>query len=153
MSSRNGSSTNIGGYRPGMRSSSTNVNTVGGAHEMQTFGADGQPPLPSIDSLWDRIEAFLEEEYPELEDSLNSGASSADLNEFEKDLAVGPLPVEVRQFYKRHDGQFRGGKPTGLLMGLTLLDMESIMEEYYIWQKWPRKSKDNGWPCSTKSCK
>lgn len=135
VSSRNGSSTNIGGYRPGMRSSSTNVNTVGGAHEMQTFGADGQPPLPSIDSLWDRIEAFLEEEYPELEDSLNSGASSADLNEFEKDLAVGPLPVEVRQFYKRHDGQFRGGKPTGLLMGLTLLDMESIMEEYYIWAK------------------
>lgn len=137
MGSRNASSTNIG-YRPGMRSSSTNVDNIGsanGGHEMQTFGANGRPPLPSIDSLWDRIEAFLEEEYPELEDSLNSGASSADLNEFEKDLAVGPLPVEVRQFYKRHDGQFRGGKPTGLLMGLTLLDIESVMEEYYIWAK------------------
>lgn len=128
-SSRNGSSTNIG-YRPGMRSATNlNQNT-----EMQTF-ANGQPPLPSIDSLWSRIEAFLEEEYPELEDNLNAGASSADLNEFEKDLAVGPLPVEFRQFYKIHDGQLRGGKPTGLLMGLTLLDMESIAEEYALWAK------------------
>ncbi|OBA20116.1 cell wall assembly and cell proliferation coordinating protein [Metschnikowia bicuspidata var. bicuspidata NRRL YB-4993] len=137
MSSRNASSSNIVGYRPGMRSSATNVSNSGapGAHELQTFGANGQPPLPSIDSLWDRIEEFLEEEYPELEDSLNTGASSADLNELEKDLAAGPLPVEVRQFYKRHDGQFRGGKPTGLLMGLTLLDIESIMEEYSIWAK------------------
>lgn len=125
---RNGLSTNIGGYRPGLRSLSTNVT------EMQTF-ANGQPPLPSMDSMWNRIEAFLEAEYPELEDSLNSGASSADLNEFEKDLAAGPLPVEVRQFYKRHDGQFRGGKPTGLLMGLTLLDIELIMEEYALWAK------------------
>lgn len=138
VSSRNASSTNVLGYRPGMRSSATNVDAIptsSGGHEMQTFATDGQPPLPSVDSLWERIERFLEEEYPELEDSLNSGVSTADLNEFEKDLAVGPLPVEVRQFYKRHDGQFRGGKPTGLLMGLTLLDMESIMEEYALWAK------------------
>lgn len=91
--------------------------------------------MPSIDSLWDRIEKWLEEEYPELEDSLNDGASTADLNEFERDLAIGPLPVEVRQFFKIHDGQFRGGKPTGLIMGLSLLDIESIMEEYAVWAK------------------
>lgn len=133
-SSRNASSSNIAGYRPGLRSSSTNLSGVSG-QEMQSFSSNGQPPLPSVDSLWERIVSFLEEEYPELEDSLNSGASSADLNEFEKDLAVGPLPVEVRQFYKIHDGQFRGGKPTGLLMGLTLLDVESIMEEYALWAK------------------
>lgn len=146
MGSRNGSSTNIGGYRPGMRSSSTNINMAAGGngssttvHEMLTFGANGLVPIPSVDSLWDRLERFLESEYPELEDALNSGVSTADLNEFEKDLASGPLSVEVRQFYKRHDGQFRGSKPTGIIMGLPLLDMEGIMEEYTLWSKVARR--------------
>lgn len=114
------------GYRPGLRSLST--------VQLQTFN-NGQPPLPSIESLWHRIEAWLEEEYPELEDNLNDGVTTADLNEFENDLGLGSLPVEFRQFYKIHDGQFRGGKPTGLVMGLTLLDIESIVEEYAIWAK------------------
>lgn len=133
MGSRNTSLSNVnisGGYRPGMRSSHTSL-----PQEMQTLNQNGQPPLPLMESLWLRIELFLEEEYPELEDALNSGASTADLNEFEKDLAAGPLPIEFRQFYKTHDGQFRGGKPTGLLMGMTFLDIESIMEEYMMWAK------------------
>lgn len=132
--SRN-STSNIG-YRPGMRSSSTNLtNPANSDVQMQSLGSNGQPPLPSVEALWLRIEAWLEEEYPELEDSLNSGASTADLNEFEKDLQIGPFPVEVRQSFKVHDGQFRGGKPTGLLMGMTLLDMESSMEQYALWAK------------------
>lgn len=138
--SRNGSSTNIGGYRPGMRSSSTNIAAGGNGssstvHEMLNLGSNGLVPIPSVDSLWDRIERFLENEYPELGDALSSGCSSADLNEFEKDLASGPLSVEIRQFYKRHDGQERGAKPTGVLMGLPLLDLEGIMEEYTLWSK------------------
>lgn len=128
--SRNGSSTTVG-YRPGLRSSNTNSSEL----QLQNLNASGQPPLPSIDSLWDRIESWLEEEYPELGDNLNDGVTTADLNEFENDLGCGSLPVEVRQFYKRHDGQFRGGKPTGLVMGLTLLDLEGIIEEYAIWAK------------------
>lgn len=128
--SRNGSSTTVG-YKPGLRSSNTNSSDL----QLQNLNASGQPPLPSIDSLWDRIENWLEEEYPELGDNLNDGVTTADLNEFENDLGCGSLPVEVRQFYKRHDGQFRGGKPTGLIMGLTLLDLESIVEEYAIWAK------------------
>lgn len=139
--SRNGSSTNIGGYRPGMRSSSTNINMIGGngssttIHEMLNMSSTGQVPIPSVDSLWARLERFLENEYPELEDALNSGVLTADLNEFEKDLAAGQLSVEIRQFYKRHDGQFRGSKPTGIIMGMPLLDMEGIMEEYTLWSK------------------
>ncbi|CUM53201.1 KNR4/SMI1-like protein 2 [Debaryomyces fabryi] len=128
--SRNGSSTTVG-YRPGLRSSNTNSSDL----QLQNLNASGQPPLPSIDSLWDRIESWLEEEYPELGDNLNDGVTTADLNEFENDLGCGSLPVEVRQFYKRHDGQFRGGKPTGMIMGLTLLDLEGIVEEYAIWAK------------------
>ena len=115
----------------GLRSSSTNSSEL----QLQNLNASGQPPLPSIDSLWDRIESWLEEEYPELGDNLNDGVTTADLNEFENDLGCGSLPVEIRQFYKRHDGQFRGGKPTGLVMGLTLLDLEGIIEEYAIWAK------------------
>lgn len=136
VGSRTASTTNVTGYRPGLRSLSTNlINQTGSDVQMQTLNRDGLPPLPSVDALWERIEKWLEEEYPELEDSLNDGASTADLNEFERDLAIGPLPVEVRQFLKLHDGQFRGGKPTGLIMGLSLLDMESIMEEYAVWAK------------------
>jgi cell wall assembly regulator SMI1 len=102
---------------------------------MQSLSRDGLPPLPSIDSLWDRIERWMEDEYPELEDNLNDGVTTADLNEFENDLAIGKLPTEFRQFYKRHDGQLRGGKPTGIIMGLALLDLESIFEEYSVWSK------------------
>lgn len=121
------------GYRPGLRSSNTNLHSSSDV-QLATFD-QGQPPLPSIESLWNRIEAWLEEEYPELEDNLNDGVTTADLNEFENDLGLGSLPVEFRQFYKIHDGQFRGGKPTGLIMGLILLDIESIVEEYSIWAK------------------
>lgn len=135
IGSRNGSSVNVNtvGYRPGMRSSRTNLNSSD--VQLQNFDASGQPPLPSIDSLWARIEAWLEEEYPELEDNLNDGVTSADLNEFENDLGCGSLSVEFRQFYKKHDGQLRGGKPTGLLLGMPLLDLESILEEHLIWTK------------------
>lgn len=135
IGSRTASTSNVAGYRPGLRSLLTNLINQSSDVQMQTLNREGLPPLPSVDSLWDRIEKWLEEEYPELEDSLNDGASTADLNEFERDLAVGPLPVEVRQYFKIHDGQFRGGKPTGLIMGLSLLDMESIMEEYAVWAK------------------
>lgn len=118
-------------YRPGMRSSNTNLN--GSDLQLQNLNREGQPPLPSIDSLLDRLEAWLEEEYPELGDNLNDGVTSADLNEFENDLGCGGLPVEFRQFYKRHDGQLRHGKPTGLFMGLKFLDLEGIIEEHDIW--------------------
>ncbi|KAK6200077.1 protein involved in-beta-glucan synthesis [Scheffersomyces amazonensis] len=129
----NNSSTNILidnhiGYTPGMKSSSTEV-------QLQEFNNNGQPPLPSIDSLWDRIDHWIEEEYPEIDENLNDGATTADLNEFENDLGCGALPNDFRQFYKRHDGQFLGGKPTGLIMGLALLDLESLMEDYALWGK------------------
>ena len=121
-------------YRPGFRSSQSNVNLTTDL-SLQNLNALGQPPLPLIDSMWDRIENWIEEEYPELDDCLNDGVTTADLNEFENDLGSGNLPVEFRQFYKRHDGQFRGGKPTGLIMGMALLDLEGIVEEYAIWCK------------------
>lgn len=130
--SLNEGTSNFINYRPGLRSSNTNLN--GSDVQLQNF-RDGQPPLPSIDSLWDRFETWLEEEYPELGDNINDGVTTADLNEFENDLKCGSLPVEFRQFYKRHDGQFRNCQPTGLIMGLRLLDLEAIIEQHAIWLK------------------
>ncbi|CAK9435530.1 uncharacterized protein LODBEIA_P02570 [Lodderomyces beijingensis] len=144
----NGSTTSLndgsaGFYRPGMKSSQSqlqkqdqhqqHVNDV----PMQSFDSNGLPPLPSMDSLWDRIEHWIDEEYPEIDDYLNDGVTTADLDEFLQDLKCGSrrLPEDFRQFYKRHDGQFRGGKPTGLVMGLVLLDLESIVEENMMWNK------------------
>ncbi|KAG5417474.1 SMI1 [Candida metapsilosis] len=123
-----------GFYRPGLRSSQSQL---GQDVQLQNFDANGLPPLPSIDSLWDRIEHWIDEEYPELDDNLNDGVTSADLNEFLQDLKCGSrsLPEDFKQFYKRHDGQLRGGKPTGLIMGLVLLDLESIVEENILWNK------------------
>lgn len=34
-----------------------------------------------------------------------------------------------------HDGQDRGGKPTGILFGVTLLDCEEIVEEWQLWKR------------------
>ncbi|CAH6721159.1 KNR4/SMI1 homolog 2 [[Candida] jaroonii] len=130
--SLNEGTSNFINYRPGLRSSNTNLN--GSDVQLQNF-RDGQPPLPSIDSLWDRFETWLDEEYPELGDNINDGVTTADLNEFESDLKCGSLPVEFRQFYKRHDGQFRNCQPTGLIMGLRLLDLEAIIEQHAIWLK------------------
>ncbi|EMG45612.1 hypothetical protein SBY92_004893 [Candida maltosa Xu316] len=124
-------SSTAGFYRPGMKSSQQDL-------PLQNLNREGQPPLPSIDSLWDRIEYWIEQEYPELEDNLNDGVTTADLNEFIQDLQIGNtrnLPDDFRQFYKRHDGQLRGGKPTGLIMGLVLLDLEAIIEEKMLWTK------------------
>lgn len=138
--SRNSSSSNIQGagagavgYRPGLRSSTTNLN--GSDLQLQNLNQAGQPPLPLIDSLWHRIETWVDEEYPELGDNLNYGVTTADLNEFENDIGCGALPTEFRQFYKIHDGQMRGGQPSGLILGLNLLDIEGIAEEYKIWGK------------------
>ena len=76
-------STAGGFYRPGLRSSQSQL---GQDVQLQNFDANGLPPLPSIDSLWDRIEHWIDEEYPELDDNLNDGVTSADLNEFLQDL-------------------------------------------------------------------
>ncbi|RCK55665.1 KNR4/SMI1 2 [Candida viswanathii] len=54
----------------------------------------------------------------------------------QQDLPLQNLvPMASLQFYKRHDGQLRGGKPTGLIMGLVLLDLEAIIEEKMLWTK------------------
>lgn len=108
------------GYRPGMRS------------HADIAMRDYASAVP-MSELLGRLEKVLLEEFPDLVDYLNDPATPADLNELENDLGV-TLPMDVRESYQIYDGQERGGKPSGVIMGLTWLDIESVAEEYMVWQ-------------------
>ncbi|VEU20847.1 DEKNAAC101768 [Brettanomyces naardenensis] len=123
-------------YNPGMRSQLAAGNQGrGGAGgiPMQEY-VNGRAPLPSIAEIWDRIDNWLEREFPELGDDMEDGATANDLNAFEKDLNIS-LPLDVRDSFKIHDGQVSLGKTRGLIYGYPLLDLESIAGETNIWRK------------------
>lgn len=135
--SNRSSTTNLpgtnGGYRPGLKSQFTHTNDSSSEVPLQDF-ASGAPPLPSVDVIWEKLEAWMDREYPELADNLEEPATAADLNEIENDLKTH-LPLEVRQSYQIHDGQLGLVGETGVVMGLTLLGLDGIMEEFTVWQK------------------
>ncbi|KAK3378017.1 hypothetical protein B0H63DRAFT_495707 [Podospora didyma] len=130
-------------YSPGMRSldaRKTNANTDGfetqspsGEIPMQSF-QDGLPPAPSVSSSWHKIETWAEEHYPELWDQICEGCTLNDLNELEHQLDCS-LPQDVRESLMIHDGQERGGNPTGIIFGSMLLDCEEIVQEWDNWRK------------------
>lgn len=143
-SSRNGSTTNLANsssntslnrmpYAPGMRSAqlgssnTTNTNNI----PLQEYN-DGLPPPPPAPLSWKRIDRWLEANYPELGDQLEDGVTVNDLNQFENDVGC-TLPDDVRDSFFVHDGQEKGSRPTGLIFGITLLDLEAVELE---WQNW-----------------
>lgn len=105
--------------------------------QMQSFD-DGLPPPPPVRHSWRRIERWVEDNYQELFDNLCEGATINDVNELEHELDCS-LPIDVRESLQVHDGQERGGRPTGVLFGCMLLDCEEIYDE---WKNW-RKVNDN----------
>ncbi|KAG7795890.1 hypothetical protein KL929_003652 [Ogataea haglerorum] len=127
-SARNSTASRPVQYRPGMRSQ-LNGNDI----QMQDY-IEGQPPLPSVASVWERLDKWMEREFPELGDDMENGATVNDLNAFEKDLNIS-LPFDVRESYQIHDGQLALGKKRGLIYGYPLLDLESIAAEVNIWRK------------------
>lgn len=129
-------------YSPGMRSvdqrqSGANdgfeTHSPAGEIPMQSF-QDGLPPAPPIKSSWQKIDAWAEENYPELFDQLCEGCTVNDLNELEHLLDCS-LPQDVRESLQMHDGQERGGNPTGIIFGSMLLDCEEIVQEWENWRK------------------
>ncbi|KAI9757771.1 MAG: Cell wall assembly regulator [Lichina confinis] len=133
-------------YAPGMRPSSATArgrsangtSTYGGAAAvaggeipLQSF-QDGLPPPPPVAHSWKRIDRWAEDNFTELFDQLAEGASPNDLNELEYMLDCS-LPADVRESWQLHDGQERGGTPTGIIFGCMLLDCEEIVQE---WQQW-----------------
>ncbi|KAF2866628.1 hypothetical protein BDV95DRAFT_598867 [Massariosphaeria phaeospora] len=129
-------------YSPGMRSSLSRQTTADGdafdkAPEgeipMQNFN-DGLPPPPPVVHSWRRIDRWAEDHYEELFDQLCEGATSNDVNELEHELD-STLPMDVRESLQVHDGQERGGLPTGIIFGCMLLDCEEIVQEWHNWRK------------------
>jgi len=111
---------------------SSDMEAVGsGEIQMQSF-SDGLPPPPPVAHSWGRIDRWMEDNYEELWENLGEGATINDVNELEHELDC-TLPQEVRESLQIHDGQERGGMPTGVVFGCMLLDCEEIMQE---WQQW-----------------
>lgn len=57
-----------------------------------------------MDEIWERLEAFLQENAPEIYEGLAPGATGEEIAEVER-LCGFRLPADVRQSYLRHDGQ------------------------------------------------
>ena len=125
-------------YSPGMRSLSSPKATAEdavspGEIQMQSF-ADGAPPPPPVSHSWKKIDRWLEKTYPELYDQLGEGCTQNDINELEHELDCS-LPQDVRESLTIHDGQERGGRPTGVIFSCMLLDCEEILQEWKNWRK------------------
>jgi len=128
-------------YSPGMRSAMQRQqlgdqnafeNATPGEIQMQSF-QEGLPPPPPVAHSWKRIDRWTEDNYTELWDQLSEGCTQNDVNELEHELDC-TLPMEVRESLQIHDGQERGGRPTGIIFGCMLLDCEEIVQELKNWK-------------------
>lgn len=130
-------------YSPGMRSSlalrksqshdnNPFENITPGEIQMQSF-QEGLPPPPPVSHSWKRIDRWAEDKYEELYDQLSEGCTQNDVNELEHELDCS-LPLDVRESLQIHDGQERGGRPTGIIFGCMLLDCEEIVQEWKNWR-------------------
>lgn len=126
-------------YSPGMRSLSSQQRQShdhDGGHmeiQMQSFH-DGAPPPPPVGHSWAKIDRWTEKNYEELFDNLCDGCTHNDVNELEHELDC-TLPKDVRESLQIHDGQERGGLPSGIIFGCMLLDCEEIVQEWNNWRK------------------
>jgi cell wall assembly regulator SMI1 len=140
MSFRNDIQSPTSPYSPGMRSSSILKRTSSdivdpvstGEIQMQSF-QEGLPPPPPVQHSWKRIDRWCEDNYPELYEEISEGCTQNDINELEHELDCS-LPMEVRESWQVHDGQERGGRPTGVIFGCMLLDCEEIVQEWRTWR-------------------
>ena len=129
-------------YSPGMRSNMALQRKQSGENpfdhitpgeiQMQSF-QEGLPPAPPVTHSWKRIDRWVDDNYQELYDQLAEGCTQNDVNELEHELDCS-LPMEVRESLQYHDGQERGGRPTGIIFGCMLLDCEEIVQEWKNWR-------------------
>ncbi len=94
-------------------------------------------PFPPLSTTWNRLRAWLSNEYPELGDTLNYGILPQDLAQIEMSFGFA-LPQAIRDSYLCADGQeaeSAAGCSEGLFFGLTLLPLEDVLEEYRFWRE------------------
>ncbi|CAM1508211.1 Fc.00g050590.m01.CDS01 [Cosmosporella sp. VM-42] len=130
-----------GPYSPGLRGVAARNASQGDGFEVQSPGdvqmqpfRDGLPPPPPVQHSWRRIDNWADENYPELFDQLCEGATNNDINDLEHQLDCS-LPQDVRDSLMCHDGQERGGIPTGIIFSSMLMDCEEIVQEWENWRK------------------
>ena len=135
------SSPTPGHYSPGLRSIAARNASQTDGFEIQSPGdvpmqsfQEGLPPPPPVAHSWRRIDSWAEDNYPELYDQLCEGATTNDLNDLEHQLDCS-LPQEIRESLSIHDGQERGGMPTGIIFGSMLMDCEEIVQEWETWRR------------------
>jgi cell wall assembly regulator SMI1 len=81
--------------------------------------------------IWQRIENWLGENYPEGLEMLNVGASDDLIQATEQFLGI-EFPEDVKDFYRVHNG---GRYELALINGRELLSLEEIQSQWKIWQE------------------
>lgn len=92
---------------------------------------------PPLSKTWARLRSWLSREYPELGDTLNYGILPQDLADIESHFGFA-LPPVVRESYLCVDGQeaeSAAGCSEGLFFSLTLLPLETVLEEWRFWRE------------------
>ncbi|PSK39642.1 hypothetical protein C7M61_001444 [Candidozyma pseudohaemuli] len=84
---------------------------------------------------WRHIKKWLHKHLPELNTSLSTPCTEADLNEFQKDLGYN-LPQCVVEFFRLTDGQLslNDGGFGGLVFGLKLMSIDEIAVMAASWK-------------------
>lgn len=102
--------------------STVNKNQFDGVHEVRL--------------AWRHIKNWLLKYSPDLNSTLQSPCTDADLSDFQKDLNI-KLPNCLIEFYKITDGQsyFNDNGSGGLVFGLKLMPIDEIMVMTEHWRK------------------
>jgi cell wall assembly regulator SMI1 len=80
--------------------------------------------------IWERIEKWLEENYPKGLQLLNSGATDEQIVKAEKCFGI-QFSSEFKEFYKIHNG---GQWELALIDGSELLSLEEMQSQWKVWK-------------------
>lgn len=84
-----------------------------------------------METIWDRMKAWMQQHAPHLLKELNKGATEQQLDDLEEAIQQ-KLPASFRAFYKIHNGQDDYGK--FILNSQELLSTHRILHEWKIWK-------------------
>lgn len=85
-----------------------------------------------MQDIWTQIESWMRANAPQVLDTLQPGASDAQIAELESALAI-QLPDDVRASYRIHNGQ--ATYKYGLINGREFLSLERIRDEWQVWKE------------------
>jgi cell wall assembly regulator SMI1 len=84
-----------------------------------------------MQEIWARIENWLRGNAPQILETLQPGASNAQIGELEEFLSI-KLPDDVKVLYRLCNGQ--SAYDYGLIDGRELLSLERIKDEWSVWK-------------------